>query len=216
MTLVTHGPEETLALGRRLGRLLGAGDVVALSGPLGSGKTTLTKGLAEGLDVEEPRWVTSPTFVLIHEYPGRVPVYHVDAYRLAGASDAEALGVDELFFGDGVTIVEWADRIGGPTASRPCSPTTVSTFASPMATGPIATSPSSLTAPGTTDCSRSSEPDPSPAPSRPRRPDADLAGASADSSGIPGRHRQRGKAAAGAFLVTRRASGVVPVDQSYR
>ena len=111
MTLVTHGPEETLALGRRLGRLLGAGDVLALTGPLGSGKTTLTKGLAEGLDVEEPRWVTSPTFVLIHEYPGRVPVYHVDAYRLAGASDAEALGVDELFFGDGVTIVEWADRI---------------------------------------------------------------------------------------------------------
>jgi len=111
MPLVTHGPEETLALGRRLGRLLGAGDVVALTGPLGSGKTTLAKGLAEGLDVEEPRWVTSPTYVLIHEYRGRVPVYHVDAYRLAGASDAEALGVDELFFGDGVTIVEWADRI---------------------------------------------------------------------------------------------------------
>ena len=111
MTLVTRSSEETMAFGRRLGRLLGPGDVVALSGPLGSGKTTLTKGLAEGLGVEEPRWVTSPTFVLVHEYPGRVPVYHVDAYRLNGAADAEALGVDELFFGDGVTIIEWADRI---------------------------------------------------------------------------------------------------------
>ena len=111
MTVVTRSAEETMAFGRRLGRLLEAGDVVALTGPLGSGKTTLTKGLAEGLGVEEPRWVTSPTFVLVREYPGRVPVYHVDAYRLNGAADAEALGVDELFFGDGVTIVEWADRI---------------------------------------------------------------------------------------------------------
>ena len=111
MTIVTRSGQETMALGRRLGELLDAGDVVALNGPLGSGKTTLTKGLAEGLGVEDPRWVTSPTFVLIHEYPGRLPVYHIDAYRLGGPEDAEALGADELFFGDGVTIVEWADRI---------------------------------------------------------------------------------------------------------
>ena len=111
MTVVTHSAGETMDLGRRLGALLGPGDVVTLTGPLGSGKTTLTKGIAEGLGVGDPRWVTSPTFVLIHEYPGRVPVYHVDAYRLAGAWDAEALGVDELFFGGGVTIVEWADRM---------------------------------------------------------------------------------------------------------
>ena len=111
MTVVTHSAEETMDLGRRLGARLGPGDVVTLTGPLGSGKTTLTKGIAEGLGVGDPRWVTSPTFVLIHEYPGRVPVYHIDAYRLAGPADAEALGVDELLFGDGVAIVEWADRI---------------------------------------------------------------------------------------------------------
>lgn len=111
MTLITHSRDETVGLGRRLGALLGPGDVVALRGPLGAGKTTLTKGLAEGLGVPEPRWVTSPTFVLVHQYEGRVPVYHIDAYRLNGPADAEALGADEMFFGDGVTVVEWAERI---------------------------------------------------------------------------------------------------------
>jgi len=110
-SVTTHSRDETIALGRRLGELLAAGHVVALVGPLGAGKTTLTKGLAEGLGVEDGRWVTSPTFVLIHEYPGRVDVYHLDAYRLGGPDDAEALGTDELFFGEGVTVIEWADRI---------------------------------------------------------------------------------------------------------
>jgi len=100
-----------MAFGRRLGSLLRAGDVVALVGPLGSGKTTLTKGIAQGLGVEEPRWVTSPTFVLVHQYEGRLPIYHVDAYRLKGEAEAEALGTEEIFFGDGVAIVEWAERI---------------------------------------------------------------------------------------------------------
>lgn len=111
MRVVTRSAEETIELGRRVGRLLGAGQVLALMGPLGSGKTTLTKGLAEGLGVEDGRWVTSPTFVLVHEYEGRVPVYHIDAYRLSGAGDAEALGVEEMFFGGGVTVVEWPERI---------------------------------------------------------------------------------------------------------
>ena len=111
MTLVTHSAAETMAFGERLGALLGPGDVVTLVGPLGAGKTTLTKGLAVGLGVDEPRWVTSPTFVLVHEYAGRLPVYHVDAYRLTGPDDAEAIGLEEMFYGDGVTVVEWADRI---------------------------------------------------------------------------------------------------------
>jgi tRNA threonylcarbamoyladenosine biosynthesis protein TsaE len=111
MTIVTHSPEETLLVGRRLGERLAAGSVLALFGPLGAGKTVLTKGLAEGLGVPDSREVTSPTFVLIHEYQGRLPVYHIDAYRLGGVADAEALGTDELFFDDGACIVEWADRI---------------------------------------------------------------------------------------------------------
>ena len=111
MTIRTRSREETIGFGRRLGERLGPGDVVALSGPLGSGKTTLTKGLAEGLGVAEPRWVTSPTFVLVHEYEGRLPIYHIDAYRLRGPADAEAMGTDEMFFGEGVAIVEWSERI---------------------------------------------------------------------------------------------------------
>ena len=113
MRIVSNSPTETMAFGRRLGSLLGAGDIVALVGPLGSGKTTLTKGIALGLGVEEPRWVTSPTFVLVHQYEGRLPIYHVDAYRLKGEAEAEALGTEEIFFGDGVAIVEWAERIAG-------------------------------------------------------------------------------------------------------
>jgi len=112
-TILTSSPDETLEFGRRLGALLEAGDVVALTGPLGSGKTTLTKGIALGLGVEDPREVTSPTFVLIHQYQGRVPIYHLDAYRLKSAAEAEALGTEEMFFGDGVVVVEWADRIAG-------------------------------------------------------------------------------------------------------
>lgn len=111
MTIVTGSSGDTMAFGRRLGELLEPGDVVALRGTLGSGKTTLTKGIAEGLGVEEPRWVTSPTFVLVHEYRGRIPVYHIDAYRLRSAGDAEAIAIEEMFFGDGVTVVEWAERI---------------------------------------------------------------------------------------------------------
>jgi len=113
MRIVSNSPAETMAFGRRLGSLLGAGDVVALVGPLGSGKTTLTKGIAQGLGLDEPRWVTSPTFVLVHQYEGRLPIYHVDAYRLKGQAEAEALGTEEIFFGDGVAIVEWAERIAG-------------------------------------------------------------------------------------------------------
>ncbi|NQT88624.1 tRNA (adenosine(37)-N6)-threonylcarbamoyltransferase complex ATPase subunit type 1 TsaE [bacterium] len=111
MRTVTHSRDETIAWGRRLGSLLRAGDVLTLSGPLGSGKTTLTKGLTEGLGLDDSRYVTSPTFVLVHEYPADVPVYHIDAYRLGGPEEADSLGLDEMFYGPGVTIIEWAERI---------------------------------------------------------------------------------------------------------
>src|SRR5436305_8420225 len=103
--------EATEALGRRLGGLLFPGAVVALVGPLGAGKTHLTRAVAEGLGVRNPAAVNSPTFVLIQEYPARLPIYHFDAYRLSGPREFAELGVDEYFRGDGVCLVEWADKV---------------------------------------------------------------------------------------------------------
>ena len=103
----------TEAFGRRLGGLLFRGAVVALVGPLGAGKTHLARAVAAGLGVPDTRVVTSPTFVLIQEYAGRLPVYHFDAYRLRGEGDFSDLGVHEYFEGDGVCLVEWADRAAG-------------------------------------------------------------------------------------------------------
>jgi tRNA threonylcarbamoyladenosine biosynthesis protein TsaE len=100
--------EETAAVGESLGRTLGRGDVVALYGELGTGKTCFTQGLARGLDVDVR--ATSPTFVLVNEYRGRLPVYHVDAYRTESASELLELGLLDLLGGDGVTVVEWADK----------------------------------------------------------------------------------------------------------
>ncbi len=101
----------TEAFGRRLGSLLFPGAVVALVGQLGAGKTHLTRAIAEGAGVDNPAAVNSPTFVLIQEYPGRLPVYHFDAYRLSGSREFAELGADEYFAGDGVCVVEWADRV---------------------------------------------------------------------------------------------------------
>lgn len=112
---VFHLPDlaATEAFGRRLAGLLFPGAVVALIGPLGAGKTHLARALAEGLGVPDGRVVTSPTFVLIQEYAGRLPVYHFDVYRLANESDFTDLGAHEYFGGDGVCLVEWADRAAG-------------------------------------------------------------------------------------------------------
>jgi len=102
---------ETLDLGRRLGAAARPGDVVALVGELGSGKTHLAKGMAEGLAAARARDVTSPTFVLCHEFlDGRIPFYHLDAYRLRGSADLAAIGAEEMLEGDGLAVLEWADR----------------------------------------------------------------------------------------------------------
>jgi tRNA threonylcarbamoyladenosine biosynthesis protein TsaE len=108
-TITTHSPEETQAVGARLAERLRPGDVVALTGELGAGKTCFTQGLARGLGVTGR--AASPTFVLVNEYRGRVPVHHVDAYRTESLTELLDLGLDELFSGDGVTIVEWADKL---------------------------------------------------------------------------------------------------------
>src|SRR6188508_1780302 len=101
----------TKAFGRRLGELLFPGAVIALVGQLGAGKTHLTRAIAEGLGVKNSAAVNSPTFVLIQEYPARLPIYHFDAYRLNGPREFAELGVDEYFRGDGVCVVEWADKV---------------------------------------------------------------------------------------------------------
>ena len=101
----------TEALGRRLGELLFPGAVVGLVGQLGAGKTHFARAVAEGLGVKNPAAVNSPTFTLIHEYPARIPIYHFDTYRLAGPREFADLGVEEYFHGDGVCLVEWADRV---------------------------------------------------------------------------------------------------------
>jgi tRNA threonylcarbamoyladenosine biosynthesis protein TsaE len=103
----------TEALGRRLGRGLQPGMVVALVGPLGAGKTQLARAIAEGLGLADCRVVCSPTFVLLHLYAAKVPIYHFDAYRLRGEDEFRELGVEEYLEGDGVCLIEWADRVTG-------------------------------------------------------------------------------------------------------
>lgn len=104
--------KETERLGELLGRELSAGAFVALAGELGSGKTRFARGVARGIGVAETTPITSPTFTILNEYRGRVPLYHFDLYRLAGVDDAAALGFDEYFHGTGVCLVEWAERLG--------------------------------------------------------------------------------------------------------
>ncbi|WP_044641145.1 tRNA (adenosine(37)-N6)-threonylcarbamoyltransferase complex ATPase subunit type 1 TsaE [Risungbinella massiliensis] len=104
---LSRSPEETKAFANRLGKLLLPGDVLALEGDLGAGKTTFSQGLARGLGVDEQ--IDSPTFTICKEYVGRIPFYHMDVYRLSGPEDS--LDLDEYLDGDGVCLVEWASRI---------------------------------------------------------------------------------------------------------
>lgn len=102
---------ETEKLGRSLATTLFPGAVVGLVGPLGAGKTRLVRAIAAGLNIRDPRLVTSPTFVLIQEYDADVPIYHFDAYRLKSEAEFIDLGVHEYFQGDGICLVEWADKV---------------------------------------------------------------------------------------------------------
>ena len=111
--VITHSEDETVELGMRLGRLLQAGDFVALTGELGSGKTRFVQGAAAAMEVDPTEPVTSPTYAILHIHGGRLPLYHFDLYRLAGDADAAELGFSEYFYGNGVSMVEWADRLRG-------------------------------------------------------------------------------------------------------
>ena len=109
-TFISNSPAETEAIGRQFAvKDVGVGSILALKGQLGSGKTLFTKGLVTGLGSDAT--VTSPTFTIVHEYPsGRLPVYHFDFFRLENRLSVARLGLDDYFFGDGVSVIEWADR----------------------------------------------------------------------------------------------------------
>lgn len=109
LTFKTKTPEETIELGKKIGRLLKKGDILAMQGTLAAGKTTITKGIALSLGVNEN--ITSPTFCLISEYEGKMPLYHMDVYRLEGTDDFENLGTDDMLYGEGVSIIEWSEKI---------------------------------------------------------------------------------------------------------
>ncbi len=109
----TSSDQETINLGRELGHLLREGDVIAMSGGLGGGKTWFTKGLATGLAVPEASVITSPSFALVNEYRGRCLLFHMDLYRLEEVSDFFSAGLDEYLYKDGVVVMEWADRWPG-------------------------------------------------------------------------------------------------------
>jgi tRNA threonylcarbamoyladenosine biosynthesis protein TsaE len=110
LDIVSHSPEQTRRLGAHLGKLLQPGDVVLLEGEFGTGKTTFTQGIARGLGVDD-RYVNSPTFMLINEYKGgRIPLYHVDLYRLHGIEQISTLGLEDYLDGRGVTVFEWPEE----------------------------------------------------------------------------------------------------------
>lgn len=109
MTFVTKTAEETITLGKRIGEKLTPGAVLALEGTLAAGKTTITKGIAEALGITEN--ITSPTFTLISEYEGRLPLYHMDVYRLDSAEDFINLGTEDLLYGKGISIIEWSEKV---------------------------------------------------------------------------------------------------------
>ncbi len=115
-TLDIFSLADTKKTGLQIGRLLVPGDVLLLTGDLGAGKTTLTQSIARGLDVPEDYYITSPSFALMHEYPGRCPLYHFDCYRLRGEDDIEGAGLSEyLTTTTGVCVIEWATRLGSLT-----------------------------------------------------------------------------------------------------
>lgn len=106
-------PRACRRLGLRLGELARPGDIILLEGTLGAGKTTLTRCIGEGLNLPAESRVTSPTFAIIHEHHGRLPLYHVDLYRLGGEDEIEDLGLEDYLYGEGLCVIEWPQRLGG-------------------------------------------------------------------------------------------------------
>lgn len=108
LELISHSPEQTQRLGVHIGELALAGDTFLLMGKLGAGKTCLTQGIAQGLNIEEN--AVSPSFIVVRELQGRLPLYHIDLYRLDHIEEIAELGLDDYLYGNGVCVVEWADK----------------------------------------------------------------------------------------------------------
>ena len=105
----SNSTKETLKIGEKIGKLLNRGDIICLIGELGCGKTTLIKGITKGVDVAS--YVHSPTFIIVLKYEGKFPVYHIDLYRIENVQDAVDFGIEEYLKGDGITLIEWAEKI---------------------------------------------------------------------------------------------------------
>jgi tRNA threonylcarbamoyladenosine biosynthesis protein TsaE len=110
MKILSSSPETTLDIGQKLGSICEPGDVICLAGNLGAGKTTMAQAIAAGSGVDESEYVNSPTFAILHEYRGRIPIYHMDFYRLGSSEDVVELGLEDYFYSDGLTLVEWFER----------------------------------------------------------------------------------------------------------
>jgi tRNA threonylcarbamoyladenosine biosynthesis protein TsaE len=111
MEITTQSPEETKALGKQIGQNLILGDVVLLFGNLGVGKTALVQGIALGLDIDPNYYVNSPTFTIINQYSAKTPIYHIDLYRIESFAEMDNLGLEEIIYGQGITIIEWAEKL---------------------------------------------------------------------------------------------------------
>ena len=120
LNIISSSPEETIHFGQRIGSQLRGSEVVAVCGPLGSGKTHLIKGIASGAGAKDSREVNSPTFVIVNEYSGRLDIYHIDAYRLNSVSEFEMLGFDDYCYPQSVVLIEWADKVESAIQNIDC------------------------------------------------------------------------------------------------
>ena len=109
--VISRSSTQTRGWGRKVGNLLTGGETIGLTGELGSGKTCFVRGLAEGVEVDQKAWVRSPSFTLVNEYDGRLPLYHIDLYRISSAREVEELNLREYLFSDEVSVIEWFDRL---------------------------------------------------------------------------------------------------------
>jgi tRNA threonylcarbamoyladenosine biosynthesis protein TsaE len=142
--LQSNSPDETIELGRRIGSQLRGGEVISLIGDLGTGKTHLVKGIAAGVGASEAQPVTSPTFVLVNEYSGRLDIFHIDAYRLQRERDFEMLGFYDFLSPNSVVIIEWADKVASVLAGLSCIEITIRHAGSDARTITISNAPDYL------------------------------------------------------------------------